>query len=252
MGVGGAFLVVPVLMWVYHFTPMQAAGSSLFAVFLNGLSGSVSYLRQHRVEVKAGLFMAIATLPGSIVGAFIVRRVDAHLFAILFGILQLSIALYMIWRQRHPPVASDADKEHRPPTHWYQVGHTVAYQGTTHWLSYDLRWPMVIGLGIGFISSLFGIGGGVINVPVLVGLVGLPMHFATATSTFILSINSFFGLGTHLALGHVVWQTAIPLGIGMIGGAQLGAALSKRLSGAWITWIFVGILMVLGIREFIP
>ena len=73
IGIGGGIIFVPLFLLVFQYTPQQAIGTSLVAVFFNALSGSISYLRQRRVDIKAGWKFAVATLPGALLGAWLAR-----------------------------------------------------------------------------------------------------------------------------------------------------------------------------------
>ena len=79
---------------------------------------------------------------------------------------------------------------------------------------------------IGIFSGLFGIGGGIIHVPLMYSVLGIPVHIATATSHFILAITSFLGFIVFVGLGYVDLDYAVLLGIGTIIGASLGALVS--------------------------
>ena len=91
--------------------------------------------------------------------------------------------------------------------------------------------PIGIGISIivGFISSILGIGGGLIHVPALIYIMGFPTHLATATSHAILAVSTAVGVITHLIENHIVFNIAIPASIGAIFGAQAGAQIAKRL-----------------------
>ena len=90
-------------------------------------------------------------------------------------------------------------------------------------------------VGVGFLSSFLGIGGGIIHVPLLVQALGFPVHIATATSHFVLVFMSGAGTITHLLqgsyrVGHGLRRT-LALSVGVMVGAQLGARLSLRKAG---------------------
>lgn len=112
----------------------------------------------------------------------------------------------------------------------------VEASGANHTYSYD---PIVgVGLSffVGYISSLLGIGGGIIHVPSLVHLLNFPVHIATATSHFILAVMAITGTTVHIATGvfsHGIRRTVL-LAIGVLLGTQLGARLSIRVHGDWI------------------
>jgi hypothetical protein len=107
-----------------------------------------------------------------------------------------------------------------------------------------------VSMGIGFLSSFLGIGGGILNVLMMLYLLEFPVHIATATSQFILAMTALVGAGTHVTtgeLGEGIHQV-IPLAIGVIVGAQMGARLSVRLHGAWIVRALALALGVAGLR----
>jgi uncharacterized membrane protein YfcA len=101
---------------------------------------------------------------------------------------------------------------------------------------------------VGFISSLFGIGGGIIHVPALIYMFSFPYHIAVASSQFILMISSLTGSIFHGISGNVAFKIAIITGIGAIFGAQVGALISKRMSGLWIVRLLSMALIAIGIR----
>lgn len=124
-------------------------------------------------------------------------------------------------------------------------GHTYEYRAR-------VRLGALLSVGVGFISSFLGIGGGVVHVPLLVSLLGFPTHIATATSHFVLAIMALAGTITHIATGSFSHgaglHRAIALSIGVVIGAQLGALLSRRVSGPAIERMLALGLILLGVR----
>ena len=109
---------------------------------------------------------------------------------------------------------------------------------------------MLISTGVGFISSLLGIGGGIIHVPALVRILKFHIHVATATSHLILAITALTGTIVHIATGafHHGWRRTVCLAIGVVIGAQIGARLSTRIHGTWILRALAIALVFVGIR----
>jgi uncharacterized membrane protein YfcA len=103
---------------------------------------------------------------------------------------------------------------------------------------------------VGYLSSLMGIGGGIIHVPVLVGLLGFPVHVATATSHFILALMTLAATGVHLATGALEpgLGRTLALVVGVVPGAQLGAWLSSRVRGRWLIRALALALAFVGVR----
>ena len=117
-----------------------------------------------------------------------------------------------------------------------------------HEVTYNKLLGIGISIVVGFISSIFGIGGGIIHVPALIYLMGFPTHLATATSHCILAVSTTVGVLAHYFDGHIVFNIAVPVSIGAIFGAQLGAFLAKKLRAkAILLFMSLGIL-VLGLK----
>jgi uncharacterized membrane protein YfcA len=116
--------------------------------------------------------------------------------------------------------------------------------------SFSNRLGGLLSFLIGGIASMFGIGGGPFQVPILVYVLDFPLHIATATSQFMLLIMSSIGSVAHLLAGSFVHghRRTLFLGLGVVLGAQVGARFSQRLSGRSINLILVGGLVLIGIR----
>jgi len=121
-----------------------------------------------------------------------------------------------------------------------------------HTLSANFTFNRSLGIGssagVGFISSIFGIGGGVIHVPLMVYLLGFPVHMATATSHFVLACSAAFGVVSHFLLNHIIWTPAICISIGAAIGAQIGAVISQKTKSKVILVLLSLAMFALGIR----
>ena len=239
VGIGGGVIFVPIFLLFFHFTPQQAIGTSLTAVFFNALSGSISYLRQKRVDLKSGWKFALATLPGALLGAWFARYFTSVTLAVAFGFLLIAVAIFIFLRAE--PSQGNKEENRYRRTLIDSQGRVFEYnprEGT----------GIVISFIVGISSSLLGLGGGVIHVPALVFLLGFPIHIATATSHFILVISTFFGTGAHLLLGNVLIVPAIIVAASAIPGAQIGARLSRKVKGKLVTRLLAVALLLVGVR----
>ena len=236
IGAGGGFLLVPLLVLGYHFPPAHAVGTSLSLVFLNAASGSAAYLRQRRVDLSLGWKFAAATIPGAVVGAFLMRSISSSLFNLLFGFVLVAIAVLLFTGIAMAPSSRAG------------VRQVIDSSREAHIYRVDVWKGVVVSLLVGFMSSMLGIGGGIIHVPFLIVALSLPIHIATATSHFVLSISAFVGAATFLALGNVDLRTVALMGAGILVGAQLGARASLRAGATLIRRILAGSLAVVGLR----
>ena len=224
VGLGGGFILVPVLLLVFRLPPAQAAGTSLVLVVANSASGALTYLLQGRVHIKLGLLLALGGFPGSIIGAVLVQRVSAELFDLLFGCFLLALAVDMIWNYSRRGIRQ------------VNEDHINALKGMSY------RAALAVGFVVGLISSLFGIGGGTVVVPTLLYFSELPVHAISATSHFAIFLTSPVGLATH-AYEHSIWtQAIVPLIAGGLCGGPLGARLSMKLKSPALM-LLVGIAL---------
>lgn len=248
IGAGGGFVLMPVLLLLYPTeSPEFLTSISLAVVFFNALSGSESYAIMGRIDYRAGLMFAAATVPGAILGALNTAYVPRHLFDLIFGLLLLAGAVLLFL---HPNLEEKLKKNHAK-RHPHEITHHVVEAGGT---SYTWSFNPVIGFAlsffVGYLSSFLGIGGGIIHVPALVYFLHFPVHIATATSHFILAIMACTGTVVHIVTGSFsqgVIRT-LSLGIGVVLGAPLGAYLSGRIRGIWIIRSLALALGLVGIR----
>ena len=213
IGAGGGWMIVPLLLFGLHFSPQQAVGTSLAVVFLNAFSGSVAYMIQKRVLYRMGTAFAVATIPGALLGATLVQYLGSRWFTLLFALFLLGLAGFL----HKGRTFGGAEQRHPDPDELHSLGSPV------------MRLGILLSFLVGVISSLFGIGGGIVHVPFLIVILGLPVHSATATSHFVLAITSLAGTLIFLRNGQVVLPVAAVMGIGVLLGAQAGARLSTRM-----------------------
>lgn len=244
VGAGGGFVLTPVLLLLYpHDTAQTITAISLAAVFFNAASGSAAYLHQRRVDVRSGLMFAAATLPGAVAGALLTGIVSRRLFDGLMGGVLALLALWLFAGERWRP---------RPARRGVRRRLLVDRQGLLHEFDVPVWRGALYSLGVGFVSSFLGIGGGVIHVPLLVRALGFPTHVATATSHFVLAWMAGTGTVTHVVAGsfahaHGV-RRAAALSVGVVAGAQLGARVSRRIGGRHIEWLLAVALLALAAR----
>jgi uncharacterized protein len=244
VGAGGGFILTPVLLLVYpQSTPALISAIGLIAVFFNAGSGSLAYARQRRIDFRSGALFAACTLPGSVLGVLVADKVSRPLFDVIMGVALTGLAAWLLLGRRQPHSATAGRGVERT---------LVDRQGKEYRYRANLRLGAMLSVGVGFISSFLGIGGGVLHVPLLVTVLGFPTHIATATSHFVLAWMALVATLTHVAAGTFVHgvglRRAAALSVGVVFGAQLGAVLSQRLSGPMIQRLLAIGLLALGVR----
>ena len=221
IGAGGGFILVPVLLLLFpHLDSEVITSISLAIVFLNACSGSLAYARLKRIDYKTALLFSLATVPGAVLGAFLTEFLPKKIFDLSLGGILILIALFLILKPEYKRGAVQVRKR--------LVGRRlVDERGQVYEYSFHMATGIMISFFVGFLSSLLGIGGGIIHVPALTSLLNFPIHVATATSHLILAIMALAGTVVHILLGNLKgqWLTLIYLGSGVIVGAQGGRLL---------------------------
>jgi uncharacterized membrane protein YfcA len=200
IGLGGGIVVVPVLTFL-GFPPTVAASNSLFAALSNSIASTISYSRQKRIEYFLGLKLGLLAIPGTILGAIISTDIAPDIFKILFGFVLIASAIYIFLRKQ----IESREKVISKQMIIFAIGSSFF---------------------AGIISSFFGIGGGIIFVPLMVVGMGMSMKKAAPTSQLILFFASLSGVIVHSVLGHPDFLQAGFLAIGSFFGGLVGAKLS--------------------------
>lgn len=248
VGAGGGFVLVPALLLIYPGEkPSSITSISLAVVFFNALSGSAAYARLKRIDYVTGLIFAAAAMPGAIGGAYLVGAVPRGLFDVMFGALLLAMSAYTLWSAGRIATVRSRMRGRGVVTRVMPGDE----EGATFEYSFNLPQGIVYSAGVGFISSLLGIGGGVVHVPIMITLLRFPVHIAVATSHFVLAISAASGTAVHLTNGDLAGADllrALLLSAGVIPGAQVGARLAQRFKGAAIVRLLAVALFALGVR----
>ena len=205
-GVGGGILITPVLTFI-GFTPAHAASTSLIAIASTSASSTIAYSKQKRIDYTIGLKMIALSIPGAITGALLSNEVSNENFKAYFAIILIVTGLYIAYK-------NSIVKERSTKTSKSTAFDLLFYVGS---------------FAAGIVSSLFGIGGGVIFVPLMILLLRMTMLRASPTSQLILLTSSTAGVLTHAILGHPDYVHGTFLAIGAFVGGQIGARLSHRI-----------------------
>lgn len=249
IGAGGGFALVPILLLLYPAEgPEVITSISLAVVSVNALSGSLAYARMGRIHYRSGLLFSVATVPGAILGALTTGLLPRPIFDAVLGLAMVAGGIYLLSRPE-----PEATPRRPAPAAPIAAGGTPGGPAV-HDLTYDTTTGVVTSLFVGYLSSLLGIGGGILHVPILVRLLNFPVHVATATSHFVLAIMALVGTAVHVATGTFAHgsRRAGWLAVGVVAGAQLGAWLSNRIQARWILRGLALALTFVGVRILLP
>ena len=224
IGLGGGIIVVPVLTFL-GFPPTVAASNSLFAALSNATASTISYSKQKRIEYSLGLKFGLLSIPGTVLGAIISTDIAPDIFKILFGFVLIASSAYIFLRKKIESKEKTISKQ-----------------------------VIVFAIGASFfagiISSFFGIGGGIIFVPLMVVGMGMAMKKAAPTSQMILLFTSLSGVIVHSFLGHPDFLQAGFLSIGSFIGGLVGARLSIDIKERYLQIFVSAVILIAAARLF--
>ncbi len=219
-GVGGGILLVPMLTGMFGLTQHQAHGTSLAAIGATAVAGLVVYASGGHVAWTVGAIMAVTSVLAARLGARLAARTSRERLARAFAIFLVLVAVRMVFRT--PPSA----------------GGTAVISGVAGALA-----ALAVGVGTGLMAGFMGVGGGIIAVPALVLLFGLPQQTAQGTSLALILVTAPMGAIEHHRHGNVVLKLVPFLAGGALLGAPLASGLALRLPQAVLGRAFAVFLL---------
>ncbi len=255
-GVGGGFLLTPLLSILFHLPLEVAIGTGLCQMIGVAVSAYLRHRRLGQGEVKLDWMMLAGSLVGVGLGAQTVTALAAKgslvvgghtiawaklVLSISYIVLLSGIAFWMARDAHRPSLPPGMPRPPGPLTRFLlppmtglpRSGHRISAPFTGY-----------IGLVMGFLSGLLGIGGGVALMPILLYGIGLRVHMAAGTGILVLLATSVLGTVAHARAGHVNLQIAMTLLVGSAIGAQIGATLTARLDGQRLRGYFVYLVLL--------
>jgi uncharacterized protein len=181
-------------------TPIQSVATPLPVIFPTSVMAAYAYTRAGEVSYRAARWGAGPGIVGATIGAYLTRFVNPHVLLLITSLL-IGLSGTQVIRGR------------TPPTPWVKGATAVWKYGA-------------IAFGAGFASGLLGVGGGIIIVPALTLLIGMPLKRALGTSLVLIAILVVPGTIVHAALGHIDWAIFAVLVAGVLPGARFGATLA--------------------------
>jgi hypothetical protein len=241
LGIGGGIILVPLFLWVFPlsgFSPEivvhAAFGTSLAIIIPTSVSSTLGHRKQGNVDWHQVMPLASGGLVGAVLGASLAAGLSGPWLKGLFGAMQVLVALKLYFS--HP---------YFPPERSEKI---------------PLRLLLFVGLSGGAFSAFFGVGGGVIAVPMMIMILHLPIHLAVGNSSALIVVSSLFGALSYVFYG---WKLPglPPFSIGYVNllvaaivtpftvlFARLGVRVAGRISHDKLVNIFAGLLILIGLR----
>lgn len=241
LGIGGGIILVPLFLWTFSlagFAPEilvhTAFGTSLGIIILTAISSTFGHRKHGNIDWRHVLYLALGGIAGAMAGAGLATQISGNWLKVLFGMMQILVAGNLLFVQSRLPPAKEA-----PPPGLSLVA---------------------VGVAGGMFSAFFGVGGGVVAVPLMVMVLRFPMHLAVGNSSALIVISSVAGTISYLvlgwgephlppySLGYVNFLVILLVAPFTVAMARLGVKVAARMSHDRLVKVFAIILILVGVR----
>jgi uncharacterized protein len=244
-GLGGGFVVIPLLTLALNVDMHYAVGASLIAAIATSSGSAAAYVKEGITNMRIGIFLEVATTVGAFTGAVLAAFVPPHYIAILFGTILIFSAVMSLKKKsnevtlKHSILADKLKLNGTFPDGGQQVQYRVI----------NVAGGFFMMIFAGIISGLLGIGSGALKVVAMDGIMRIPFKVSTTTSNFMIGVTAAASAVVYLQRGYIDPGICMPVVIGVVFGALSGSRiLVQTKSSAWLKYLFAGIIFILAIQ----
>jgi hypothetical protein len=245
-GLGGGVVIVPLLTLVFGADIRYAIGASLVSIIATSSGAAAAYVKEGFTNIRIGMLLEIATTVGALVGASLVAVIPANVISVIFGLVLLQSA-YLA--SKHRPEHATANLPPDPLAARLKLDAT--FPTAEGWIPYHVR-RIPGGFALmwlaGVLSGLLGIGSGAVKVLAMDQVMLMPLKVSTATSNFMIGVTAAASAGIYLHRGYVAPGLAMPVMLGVLAGAMVGARLLFRMPVRQLRILFAVVIVILAIE----
>ena len=229
-------LLVPLLTLAFGYSLTSAVGTSLVCVIATSAGAAAHNVLTGRADARLGLILAAGTVVGAFSGSLVAAYLPDRLLAGLFALLMLYTA-YSLWRGMVRATDDGAGPGERIDPSAPDGASAPSYRARQRGLAVSASFVA------GNVSSLLGVGGGVITVPLVHLVMRAPLDVAAATSNFMMGMTASAGAFAYLLRGDVSPSIAGPVVLGVAAGSFMGARLAPRIKAGWLSAAFLIVVL---------
>lgn len=239
-GLGGGIIFVPLLMLVFGLSPTESVAISLIGIIAGSVGASTVFVDKGLSNVRLGLLLEITTATGAIIGAIVATYLEDWILVAIFSAIMIYSGIRMILNPEVvvPPKkdgSNDLCFEYRDDEKGERIGYEVQ----------NIKGGMAVCTFAGMASSMTGVGGGAIKVPLMNLYMHVPMKAASATSSYMIGITAFSGAITYFLAGEVLLEYAAGVAIGAFLGAFVGTRIARGMNTKHLRKYFSMVLFVM-------
>jgi len=243
-GLGGGFIIIPLLTVFLHVDIHYAIGASLVSIIATSSGSAAAYVKEGITNMRLGMFLEVATTLGAVTGAMVAVYFPTNLLAILLGVILITSALLTLRKKAVQVV-------HQKNILAEKLKFNGSYPGENGTVEYSVSrigGGFVMMLFAGLLSGLLGIGSGALKVLAMDNIMRIPFKVSTTTSNFMIGVTGAASAVVYLQRGYIEPSISMPVVIGVLTGALVGSKiLVKTKSSGWLRWVFV--VVVIGLAS---
>lgn len=241
-GLGGGFIIIPLLSVILHVNIHYAIGASLVSIIATSSGSAAAYVKEGITNMRLGMFLEIATTLGAVSGAMLAMYIPTHLLAIILGVILIFSALLSLRKKaQHLTEQKNTWAEKLKLNSSYPTA-----DGTVNYSVTRIGGGFITMLFAGLLSGLLGIGSGALKVLAMDSIMRVPFKVSTTTSNFMIGVTGAASAVVYLQRGYIEPSISMPVVIGVLIGALVGSKiLVKTSSSGWLRWVFVIVVVVL-------
>jgi hypothetical protein len=244
-GLGGGFIIIPLLTLLLNVDIHYAIGASLVSVIATSSGSAAAFVKEGITNMRLGMFLEIATTAGAMCGAIVAIYIPTNYIAILFGLILIGSAIMSLQKkiqdvnQKKSYLAEKLKLNGSYPGNGGTIDYSVTRVGG----------GFVMMIFAGIISGLLGIGSGALKVIAMDNIMRIPFKVSTTTSNFMIGVTASASAVVYLQRGYINPGVSMPVVIGVLAGAYTGSKiLVQSTSSKWLRYIFALVITVLAIQ----
>jgi uncharacterized membrane protein YfcA len=243
-GLGGGFIIIPLLTVFLHVDIHYAIGASLVSIIATSSGSAAAYVKEGITNMRLGMFLEIATTLGAVTGAMVAVYFPTNFLAVLLGVILIISALLTLRKKAVQIVQQKNVFAEKLKLNGSYPGEN----GTVEYSVSRIGGGFVMMLFAGLLSGLLGIGSGALKVLAMDNIMRIPFKVSTTTSNFMIGVTGAASAVVYLQRGYIEPSISMPVVIGVLIGALVGSKiLVKTKSSGWLRWVFV--VVVIGLAS---
>lgn len=253
VGLGGGIIMVPALTMVYGVDIKTAISASLVSMIATSVMASSVFAKKDLIHFKLGLILITTTIVGSFAGSYLAIFLRGPVLMMLFATLMVIAAFSMVYRiYRRPDNDNPSPDENIDHSSGFlDIQGKYSLEGPTRvYVVHRVPANIVLSTFAGCLSGMLGVGGGIIQVPIMHMVGRVPIKIATATSSFMIGFTGLAGALIYFLHDQISPVITASMVIGIIAGSYLGSRVAVKAQSIVISWILILALLITSTRMF--